>query len=92
MKERLSGNEKRGMANDAGPVSISRRFRVAGGGLRSLYGLTKTQREAFSIAKRQFAELKRELELLVDKELPTLERELDEAGLPWTPGRGVPGY
>ena len=92
MKERLSGNQQRGMANDAGPVSISSRFRVAGGGFRSLYGLTKTQREAFSIAKRQFAELKRELELLVDKELPKLERKLDEAGLPWTPGRSVPGY
>ncbi len=65
---------------------------MAGGGLRSLYGPTKTQLEAYSIAKRQYAELKRGLGLLVEKGLPDLERKLDDAGLPWTPGRGVPGY
>ncbi len=92
MKLRLFGDPKRGMANDRGPVSISRRINTGGGGLRSsLYGPTATHRAIFSIGKREFAKLRRELDLLVEKELPTLESKLDEAGLPWTPGRGVPG-
>ena len=28
---------------------------------------------------------------LVEQELPALERKLEAAGVPWTPGRGVPG-
>ena len=92
LKERLFGNQKRDRANDAGPVSIARRINVGSGGLRSsLYGPTATHREMFSIGKREFAKLKRELDTLVENELPELERKLDEAGLAWTPGRGVPG-
>ena len=45
----------------------------------------------FSIGKREFANLKRELDVLVENELPELERKLDKACLAWTPGRGVPG-
>ena len=47
-------------------------------------------REMYSTAKLAFAELKSELNQLVESELPDLERRLDAAGLPWTPGRGVP--
>ncbi|MHC5108381.1 MAG: WD40/YVTN/BNR-like repeat-containing protein [Planctomycetota bacterium] len=91
MKVRLSGNRQRSNANMVGPVSIMRRYNVANGGLRSLYGPTPTQLEAFAIAKGQFAALKNELDLVVGEKLPELEKMLDKAGLPWTPGRGVPG-
>ena len=92
MQEALSGNEQRDMANDPGPVSISDRLGVVGNGTRfSLYGPTTAHREVYSMAEREFAELKRKLDRLVETELPELERQLDEAGLPWTPGRGVPG-
>jgi hypothetical protein len=92
MQERLSGNEQRDRANDQGPVSISRRLRVVQFGTSfSLYGPTATHREVYSIAKQEFAELKHELNQLVETGLPALERRLEEAGVPWTPGRGVPG-
>ncbi|MFG0257771.1 MAG: glycosyl hydrolase [Phycisphaerales bacterium JB043] len=92
MQERLSGNARRGMANDQGPVSISRRLSVVELGTQySLHGPTATHREVYDIARLQFAELKEELDRLVLTELPELERRLDAAGVPWTPGRAVPG-
>ncbi|MEM9373534.1 MAG: glycosyl hydrolase [Planctomycetota bacterium] len=88
MQERLSGNARRGMANDQGPVSISRRLSVVqlGTGF-SLHGPTRTHLESFEIARRALADLKAELHQLATVELPELERRLEEGGLPWTPGR-----
>ena len=92
MQERLSGNPRRAMANDQGPVSIARRLSVVELGTQySVHGPTATHRESLDIARRAFAELKEELNRLVQTELPALERRLDEAGVPWTPGRAVPG-
>ncbi|HXV75807.1 MAG TPA: hypothetical protein VD788_05755 [Candidatus Polarisedimenticolaceae bacterium] len=92
IRERLAGNERRQVYGDPGPVSIARRLQVASVGTRvSTYGPTPTHIESLAIAERQFAELRRDLDRLVDVELPELERRLDEAGVPWTPGRRVPG-
>jgi len=92
MQEKLSGNPRRAMANDPGPVSISQRLNVVELGTQySLHGPTATHRESLDIARREFAALKEELNQLVLTELPALERRLDEAGVPWTPGRPVPG-
>ena len=91
MQERLSGNARRGMANDQGPVSISRRLSVVQTGTRyATHGPTPTHRASFDIAERALTELVTELESIVQSELPRLESRLDEAGVPWTPGR-VPG-
>jgi hypothetical protein len=35
--------------------------------------------------------LRVELESLIATDLPALEKDLDAAGVPWTPGRGVGG-
>ena len=40
-------------------------------------------------AEKRFAELSGELDRLLRQELPALERKLDDAGVPWTPGRGA---
>ena len=92
MQERLSGNPRRGMANDQGPVSISRRLSVVQLGTQyALHGPTPTHLESYEIAADAFGELKAELDQLVLEEIPALERRLETAGVPWTPGRGVPG-
>ena len=44
----------------------------------------------FEIAQEEFAELNATLTQLLETDLPALEAELDAAGVPWTPGRGVP--
>lgn len=92
MNERLNGNSRRGRANDPGPVSISRRLGIVRMGISmSLQGPTTQHRNVYETAKADFDTLKSELSKLLEAELPALERQLDEAGLPWTPGRGIPG-
>jgi len=91
MRIRLSGDDERELHGDPGPVSISRRLGVVGMGTRfSTYGPTPTHRRSFEIAKRQFAELRSGLDRVIDVELPELEKRLDAAGVPWSPGRPVP--
>jgi hypothetical protein len=92
LEEELNGNERRGTFNDEGPVSISDRFGKAGGSLRrTLGGPTETQTMSFEIAKRRFAEFRDKLHAIATDELPKLESKLEEARIPWTPGRTIPG-
>ncbi|MFK7885447.1 MAG: glycosyl hydrolase [Gammaproteobacteria bacterium] len=90
LKERLGGNPQRDIANDPGPVAILDRVGVASFGERSsLYGPTTTQKTSLDIAKRQYAELTKELDTLLGKDLPALKSKLDAAGTPWSPGLGL---
>lgn len=85
----LSGSEARAAMNDPGPVSVERRLSVAAMGNRfSTYGPTPTHRASLAVARSRLAELQRELRRIVGDDLPALERRLDLAGVPWTPGRG----
>jgi photosystem II stability/assembly factor-like uncharacterized protein len=87
----LVGERSRGMMGDPGPVSINARINVANMGNRlSTYGPTPTHRRSVEIAEQEFGTLRKEIDRLIDADLPALERRLDEAGVPWTPGRGVP--
>jgi hypothetical protein len=91
IQNRIKGNKTRDLYNDYGPVSISRRLEVATmGTFRSTYGPTPTHSRALEIATGEFSELKLRLKQINDVELPVLRKQLDEAGVPWTPGRGVP--
>ncbi len=92
LQQTLSGNEFRDMANDQGPVSIQARLEVLRTGTRfSLSGPTATHREVFDLATAQMREVATSLDKLLTRELPALERRLDAANAPWTPGRPVPG-
>lgn len=91
LRERLMGSRQRGRMGDPGPVSVSRRLGVAASGTaQSTYGPTATHLRGLEIAREEFAEIRGELERLIETDLPALEARLDEAGVPWTPGRGVP--
>ena len=57
----------------------------------STQGPTATHRRSLDIAIEKFASVRGQLDALIRVELPALERELDRAGLPWTPGRATPG-
>jgi hypothetical protein len=89
--QKLAGNEARSFYGDEGPVSIKRRLEVAiTGTFRSTYGPTPTHVRMVEIAESEFSGVKDQMERLSDSDLPALRRELDAAGVPWTPGRGVP--
>ncbi len=91
LRERLLGFPTRDRFADSGPVSIARRLNVAQSGTQnSTYGPGTMHRESFAIARDEFAVLRRELLTLTDVDLPALARRLDEAGVPWSPGRRVP--
>jgi len=48
---------------------------------------TKTQRDAYDYASDEFREALGQLRELIEKDLAELERKLEAAGAPWTPGR-----
>jgi photosystem II stability/assembly factor-like uncharacterized protein len=89
---KLSGDEVRGLAGDPGPVSAARRINVAQMGTAfSSYGPTPTHERSLDIAEQEFAGVRSALKRIFSTELPALRKSMDEAGVPWTPGRGVPG-
>ena len=76
---------------DQGPIPVSRRLYVAGYGATSqAYGPTETQRMSLEIAESQSAESYSALEDLVNGEFNALQEALEQADVPWTPGRGLP--
>jgi len=88
---KLSGDENRDMAGDPGAVSVSGRINVAQLGTSfSSYGPTPTHARSLEIAQQEFAGIKTALQRIFDTGLPALRKALDQAGVPWTPGRGVP--
>jgi photosystem II stability/assembly factor-like uncharacterized protein len=74
--------------NENTPVSITERVGYIVGGQRlSLARPTQTQMDAYRIASQDFAEELAALRKLIEVDLRTLEKALDLAGAPWTPGR-----
>jgi photosystem II stability/assembly factor-like uncharacterized protein len=86
----FSGSSRRDNAGDPGPVSIQRRLRVASMGTSwSTYGPAPSHRESLAIGLAGMTTLAQQLEGLRSQTLPALERDLDQAGVPWSPGRGI---
>jgi hypothetical protein len=70
------------------PPSISERVEYAVDSSRlSLARPTATQREAYRIASEEFTEALASLRKIIKDELPALEKAMEAAGAPWTPGR-----
>ncbi len=88
----LSGDEVR--ADHNMPVSPSIIDRVQGivyGEWSATAAPTTTQQKAYDIAGEEFTGLVGTLRTLVEKDLAELEKGMDAAGSPWTPGR-VPDW
>ncbi len=62
------------------------------GAMGSTEGPTGTHRRQLEIAEEEYKEVIGDLKKLVEKELPKLHRQLDDAGAPWTPGRKIPAW
>jgi len=91
LRIRLAGNVAQDIVGYAGPVSISQRISAANSGSRStVYGPTAVHKRSLEIAEEEFAEVGQQLDRLIDSEFRDLRQKLDAAGVPWTPGRGVP--
>lgn len=70
------------------PLAISQRVNTISQRIRmSALRPTQSQIENYNIAAEEFKPVLARLKALVDVELPKLEKSLDAAGAPWTPGR-----
>lgn len=69
----------------APPTIVSRVFDLSGGPPLALP--TGTRQESYRIAAEEFTSILAKVRSLVQREMPRLEKALDEAGIPHTPGR-----
>jgi hypothetical protein len=74
--------------NEITPESISERVSTIVGSQRfSLARPSQTAIQQYEIASQEFAEEQKKLRALLEGDLRGLEKALDAAGAPWTPGR-----
>ncbi|HZQ67741.1 MAG TPA: glycosyl hydrolase [Terriglobales bacterium] len=84
----LSGDSALAARSENVPSSINDRLTGIMEGERfSIYRPTQTHLDAFSIASQEFADQLTKLHSLVQVDLMKLEKDMEAAGAPWTPGR-----
>jgi photosystem II stability/assembly factor-like uncharacterized protein len=93
LRELLNGDRTRTRRSEPGmPGIVGRVQTVVGGQWSNTSTPTGTQRDQLELASDLFGAMVEDLRQLVDVDLPELEERLEEAGVPWTPGRGVPRW
>lgn len=89
-RDRLSENSLRAPFNDLAEVPVDARLAHARfDPTTNAYGPTPAQRESLRIARKAYDDVTAVLSALVDGEYAKLKRDLDAAGVPWSPGRGI---
>jgi hypothetical protein len=84
----LSGDRVWRAHNEGTPASISERIQAAAGSTRgSTSHPTKTSMEQYQIGSDELAVQIPKLRKLIDTDIRNLEKQLDAAGAPPTPGR-----
>ena len=84
----LQGDRALGSRRVPTPVAISERANTISGELiNSLGRQTATHDQQLQIASELFATQRAALKTLVESDVPSIERELERLGAPYTPGR-----
>jgi photosystem II stability/assembly factor-like uncharacterized protein len=83
----LFGDRTRQRRNEVAPLSLMDRV---GAQLDTTGPITATVRRGYEIAVDGFEKLLEEMRTTIEVDLKKLQAELEAAGAPWTPGRGVP--
>ncbi len=84
----LTGDRVLQRQNEPAPSSIDDRVSIIMEGERfSLAKPTQTHIDNYNIAAAEFAGQLEKLRLLVESDLSKLEKDMETAGAPWTPGR-----
>jgi photosystem II stability/assembly factor-like uncharacterized protein len=89
--ETFNGDPTLRAVNEPAPPSLFDRITTAVNGFTTTAPPTNTHREALTIAEQQFVPLLARLKQAVEVDLAGIEKELNAAGAPWTPGR-VPDW
>lgn len=85
--EVLNGDPTLRAANEPAPPSLTDRITTAVNGFTTTVAPTATHREALTLAEQQFVPMLAQLKKAVEVDLAAIEKELNAAGAPWTPGR-----
>ena len=83
----MDGDTMRGKYNESRIPPIRDRANYAVSGSAGTYGPTKTSRYDLDIAASEFRGVEKELNKLLQKSLPSLFKDLNAAGVPWSKGR-----
>ena len=86
--EKLTGDEVAPARNEPSPPSLADRVdNIVSGHWTSTSAPTRTLEDDYAIAAEAFAPILQEVRQLIEGDLAQLEKEMETAGAPWTPGR-----
>jgi len=80
VKRRLDIDQPLSPASRLGSIGFEQKYSTA--------TPTQTHRDSYAIAKEEVAAIKTTMERIYNQDIKTLERQLIDAGVPYTPGRG----
>jgi len=93
LQEAMNGDRTLPRRGEAAMPGIQGRIRtVIFGSMSSTSAPTATQQEGYRIAAALFTETYDDLKQLIEVDLPAFQQRLEAAGVPWTPGRGMPDW
>ncbi|OUT60972.1 MAG: glycosyl hydrolase [Rhodopirellula sp. TMED11] len=88
INEAFRGDPTKSRRNEnAYPGFLSRLGRMASG---AIAGPTGTHRAQFEIIVNEYKRASKQINEVLKKDLPALNKKLDNAKAPWTPGRAIP--
>lgn len=91
LEEKLFGDQTKSKRSEpAMPGIVERVQRVVFGHWDTTLSPTQTQVKNLDLALETFSTINKDLRAVLEQQLPALKKKLDEAGVPWTPGRSIP--
>lgn len=91
--EKFNGDPTKPRRNQSAAPGINSRIRTMMlGAMGSTEGPTGTHKRQYDIAVELYESAVAELEDLVNVEIPKINKKLDKAKAPWTPGRKIPAF
>lgn len=87
INDQLNGDPILRRANEPSQPSLLDRVNTAVNGLTTTAPPTATHRESLAIAQQQTGPLLDRLHKLIEVDLANVEKQMNERGAPWTPGR-----
>jgi photosystem II stability/assembly factor-like uncharacterized protein len=91
LQTQLNGDRSKAELSEPEAPTIGGRIGVADFARRvSTYGPTPTHERSLAIAEQELEAIKGKARAIAEERLPALEKRLQAAGAPWTPGQGIP--
>jgi hypothetical protein len=93
LQEQITGDPTKSRRSEPSMRSLTSRINsIVYGHWSTTYGPTETHKRNYDIAAELFEEMLEDLRRVIEVDLVSLENKLEDAGAPWTPGRGVPNW